>query len=312
MKIFFIQFILINFAYRIIAQKNNFVSLNGFTSINAISPFDNTLLLKHNKRENEFDINNVISIFKKDISAPKFNKNSTDFGIAINLKECNDFLKSKYDCITISDKNFNTMCNNLNEGDCRLINTSYQYKMDLVKICETSINNIEQLVDVINKLIKAKEMFCIKKDKDSSEFCPITKALQQGYLNLIRETESTSNDSDSLNNNTKVRRGPIINSVNSYIGARGADMQIVNRNLKLELINNCNYTICHTKTSEYIKNIRDEYSYFKLLYKYKINDDTLQKSLLKTLECSSSISIKYLIHKSFIFFMITLTILFMY
>jgi len=94
----------------------------------------------------------------------------------------------------------------------------------------------------------------------------------------------------------KKKRSPLISNVNTYIPSRSIDLQVIRRNLVKELKENCKDDVCHKKAIEYINNIRQDYSYFNLIYQYQINDDTLRDSLLKVLregECSSA-SMKYI------------------
>jgi hypothetical protein len=263
-------------------KRQSIGKVNDFSSINEET------VPKVNKI---FDLGSVSTIFKNDIQTPKLVGNvsvSEICGLDEEdvSNECLDILQSKYSCITLQNNDFNLFCKNLNETNCNLDN---KVKFEIRDKCKVNLGDVEEFLKTINNIISTKQFFCIKM-KNETDYCPLTLSLQKGYLDLVKLTEKNEKEI------AKKKRSPLISNVNTYIPSRSIDLQVIRRNLVKELKENCKDDVCHKKAIEYINNIRQDYSYFNLIYQYQINDDTLRDSLLKVLregECSRA-SMKYI------------------
>jgi len=263
-------------------KRQSLGKVNDFSSINEET------VPKVNKI---FDLGSISTVFKNDIQTPKLVGNVTIseiFGLDEKdvSKECLDIIHSKYSCITLQNNDFNLFCKNLNDTNCNLDD---QVKFEIRDKCNVNLGDVEEFLKTIKNIISTKQFFCIKM-KNETDYCPLTLSLQKGYLDLVKLTEKNEKEL------AKKKRSPLISNVNTYIPSRSIDLQVIRRNLVKELKENCKDVICHKKAIEYINNIRQDYSYFNLIYQYQINDDTLRDSLLKVLregECSSA-TLKYI------------------
>jgi len=316
MKIYIISLLSLFVLPKALVTASDSVSIIGFTRYDNrfILSADNTTPknnddITENADNSVFDIKSISSMLTKDITHPKLMNNSTDIEFSAN-KECSEFIKRKYKCINLQDKDFKTYCKKLDSSECGSIGERQVY--DVSKLCNINMIEATDLTNTINHLIDGKQYFCLKKNinnknisnddnisrsteidvlnnknESNSEFCPITIALQKGYLELVKEGEKQDLETK------KRKRSPLISDVNSFIPSRSIDLQVIKKKLVEDLRKNCNYTFCHEKAVQFIKNIRDDYSYFGVIYKYRVNDDTLENSILNILNsknCTGTIS----------------------
>jgi len=300
-----------------------FVTASDSVSVIGFTRYDNRFILSEDNSTSSsigddtentnsvFDIKSISSMLTKDITHPKLLNNSTNIEFPAN-KECSEYIKKKYKCINLQNKDFKSYCKKLETEECREINEKEMW--DISRLCNINMLNTKDLTNTINNLIKGKQYFCLKKNAnnknindninrsteidvsnknndenndENNEFCPITVALQKGYLELVKEGEKQDIEIK------KRKRSPLISDVNSFIPSRSIDLQVIKKKLVEDLRKNCNYTFCHEKAVQFIKNIRDDFSYFGVIYKYRVNDDTLENSILSILNsknCTGTIS----------------------
>jgi len=287
-----------------LAVDTNFVSIDG------LSPYNNKYLINEptnisgEEKKSIFDIKSISSMYIDDVTNPKIiDENEFNFDTS---PECLDLVKAKYSCIKLQSKDFDSFCKRLNSTECSELND--EDKSIISGKCNISLYDAEEFKNTINKLINAKKFFCIKKSDNSTistsretttnnsnsnnsepceeedGYCPITISLQKGYLKLIKEVE------EKELNLKKRKRSPVISNVNSFLPSSNIDAQIVKKRLVEDLKKNCNYTVCQQKLVQYLNEIRDDYSYFNVIYQYKVNDDSLRDNILDILreyKCAS-------------------------
>ncbi|OUM69169.1 hypothetical protein PIROE2DRAFT_68582 [Piromyces sp. E2] len=286
------------------AQNSNFVSIDDYTPFNnkyMINTPNNTIV---EETKSAFDIKSISSMYINDITNPKIIDNSNEFNFDTS-PECLNLVKSKYSCVKLQSKNFNSFCERLNSTACSLLSDYDRTKIS--ETCKISLLEAGEFVNTINKLINSKKFFCVKindekenssetnikdksvekdekndtescKEDEKDGYCPITISLQNGYLKLIKEIE------DQEMNIHKRKRSPVISNINSFLPSRNIDAQIIKKRLVEDLKKNCNFTICRGKLNEYLKGIKDDFSYFNVIYQYKVNDDTLRDNILEILK----------------------------
>jgi len=272
-------------------------------------------------KKNIFNIKNISNIYVDDVTKPKIIDSTNEFDFDTS-PECLDLVKSKYSCIKLENKDFKSYCEKLKSPVC----TSFieSDKSFISSTCNISLAEAEEFVNTINELLKSKKFFCLEKndnkkeennkqqtekdkqyteennndnitgekikDEDDNEiYCPITLTLQNGYLKLIKEGE------EKELNVQKRKRSPVISNVNSFIPSSNIDTQIIKKRLVEDLKKNCKYDVCRGKVHEYLHNIRNDFSYFNVIYQYKVNDDSLRDNIIKILNESkcSGISPRY-------------------
>ncbi|ORX61057.1 hypothetical protein BCR36DRAFT_408037 [Piromyces finnis] len=302
-----------------VANNSNFISYNGYSPYNIkyIMEMENLNNTNSDEKKSVFDIKQISSMYINDVTNPKISDDLNEFNFD-SSPLCLSIVKSKYSCITLKSKDFNSFCERLNSDECSIF-TDNDTKI-ISELCKINLIEATDFVKTINNLINYKQFFCVKKDekkiiatgnnnnendenkvnidnkteksnskkeKNDNDYCPITISLQKGYLQLIAEGEE-------LEMNIKRRkRTPVISNINSFLPSRSIDAQITKKKLVEDFKKNCNYTLCRKKLNEYIMNIREEYSYFNVIYQYKVNDDSLRDNIidiLKEINCSASSS----------------------